>query len=395
MIDIKKYFRIFQMLPGAGTIPSSVSSRIWQTNLCLPLKKMGHEVISFSQNYDQFFVHAENPGWLKEHRTALSNKLLEELEQANLQRKIDFCFLYICDGFIEDEILEKIRNLGIPVLNYSCNNIHQFHLVEKISKVVDLNVFAERNARVKFEAIAANAIQMQMAANPDVYKPYDTDYKFDVTFVGQRYADRGSLAAFLIKNNINVQLFGPRWKADGEKVGNYTLSDRIDKLFSIVKEKGLFYTYRYLLSLASKIKTDRKEDRLLDGHVGGILSDEEMIKLFSESKINLGFSTVLEDAREGGKRMAHLRLRDFEIPMSGGFYLTQHTDELDYYFEVGKEIETYSNQSELLDKTRYYLTNNSSREKIKKAGLKRSLSEHTWQHRFNGLFKDEKFKALF
>jgi spore maturation protein CgeB len=87
-------------------------------------------------------------------------------------------------------------------------------------------------------------------------------------------------------------------------------------------------------------------------------------------------------------------LRDFEVPMSGGFYLTRYTPELEDYFAVGLEVECYRDISELIDKSRYYLAHSNERERIRLAGHLRSKTSHTWEHRFAKLFGSETMKAL-
>jgi spore maturation protein CgeB len=81
------------------------------------------------------------------------------------------------------------------------------------------------------------------------------------------------------------------------------------------------------------------------------------------------------------------RLRDFEVPMSGGFYLTQQAPGHADYFKIGTEIETWSDQDELADKLSYYSKNEQATERIREAGKKRALASHTWRHRFDDLFK--------
>jgi hypothetical protein len=61
--------------------------------------------------------------------------------------------------------------------------------------------------------------------------------------------------------------------------------------------------------------------------LGGTLSDGEMIQMYSRAKINLGFSTC-GDTHKTKNRIVQVRLRDFEVPMSGGFYMVEYMDEL-------------------------------------------------------------------
>lgn len=386
--------KIFLAIPNSGTIPSSVKSSIWKNNLHAPLVKMGHQVVLLDYDFDDFFVHAENQGWLAKHNVGLSEALWDTFKNNHEKQPFDLCLLYICDGFVDVEVLTRIRACGVPILNYSCNNIHQFHLVKKISTVVDCSIYAELHAGEKFAELGVAAVQMQMAANPDFYRHYEIDYLYGASFVGQRYADRGELVAYLISAGIDAHAFGPRWLIDGEQVGNVSVKDRMDKILSIVRNHGLEYAVSYLYNKICKRANDREQDAVLAGHVGGILDDDSMVRLFSESRINLGFATVYSGGREGGEELYHLRLRDFEIPMSGGFYLTRYTEELEDYFEVGKEIECYRTTEELLDKCRYYLKNETAREEIGRAGLTRSLACHTWEKRFNDLFAHPTVAAL-
>jgi spore maturation protein CgeB len=118
---------------------------------------------------------------------------------------------------------------------------------------------------------------------------------------------------------------------------------------------------------------------------GGTLSDEEMIRMYSRSKINLGFSTC-GHTHQTSERIMQIRLRDFEVPMSGGFYMVEYMEELEEFFEIGKEIVCYSDQEELADKIRHYLSHDSEREAIRWAGHQRCLRDHTWKKRFEAAF---------
>lgn len=344
--------------------------------------------------YDDFFVHAENHGWLKRHSAEFSDILWRTFKQKHDESSFDLCFFYLCDGFVDYGVLNRIRACGVPIINYSCNNIHQFHLVQHISRVVDCNVYAELHAGHKFAAVGVPAVQMQMGANPDIYRPVEVAYRYEASFVGQRYADRGEIMSALISAGIDAHAFGPRWRKDAERVGNVSFYDRMDKILSIIRMHGTGYTVRYIFSKYRKMVNDKKEDKVLASQVGGILADDAMVRVFSESKINLGFATVYSGGREGGEELYHLRLRDFEIPMCGGFYLTHYTEELEDYFTVGKEIECYRDTAELLDKCHYYLKHDSKREEIRHAGLKRSLACHTWNRRFDDLFAHPTISSL-
>ena len=96
-----------------------------------------------------------------------------------------------------------------------------------------------------------------------------------------------------------------------------------------------------------------QREKLLRRIAGPPLSDENLIKMFSRSKFNLEFAVVGKDTH--GKANTHLRLRDFEIPMSGGLYAAGFVDEFSDYYIPDKEIILYRSKEELADKLKYYL----------------------------------------
>jgi len=99
------------------------------------------------------------------------------------------------------------------------------------------------------------------------------------------------------------------------------------------------------------------------GWPNGRVSQSAMLQIFRESKISLNFTKSL--APDGGKQ---LKARAFEIVLAGGFLLTEYDAELVSYFEVGTEIDTFSNLDECVQKTRYYLENPLIREAMRQRG---------------------------
>jgi hypothetical protein len=118
---------------------------------------------------------------------------------------------------------------------------------------------------------------------------------------------------------------------------------------------------------------------------GPRLLQHDLVRMFSRSRLSLGFATA-GDSHRAEKRLTHLRLREFEAPMSGALYLTEDQPELAEYFTPDKEVLTYTNRDDLLDKARYYLVHQEQAERIRRAGHERARREHTWQHRFAELF---------
>jgi spore maturation protein CgeB len=117
------------------------------------------------------------------------------------------------------------------------------------------------------------------------------------------------------------------------------------------------------------------------GWPNGPLSTQEMVRMYSKSKINLGFGGVANLSET-----YCLKGRDFEIPMSGGLYLTEYHPELERWYRLGEEIVTYSGFDDLVTKIRYLLSHSDGADAIRQNGYDRALSEHTWEMRFEKVF---------
>lgn len=348
-----------------------VASKMWYYNLYCPLVDLGHQVIRFDYDIGSLFKDMVQgriwpaQGKSQQARRHLSEQLLKQISQEHAKEPIHLFFSYFYDAFVLSEAIEKIKSMGITTMNWYCNASYQFDLVRDISPHYDYCLVPEGFRLGDYRAIGANPIYCQEAANPQIYKPLDVDYDVDVSFVGQAYGERFDLVHYLLQNNIPIRVWGPKWVYYQEHAS-----------------KGIKKWVKYILGL------DKKNPRrrfIPDSLVGGILSDEAMVTLFNRSKINLGFSAVGYNLEE---RILQIRLRDFEVPMSGGFYLVEYFEELESFFKVGKEIACYENKEDLCDKIRYYLKNEDEREAIKKAGYQRALTDHTWHKRFETVFKE-------
>lgn len=107
---------------------------------------------------------------------------------------------------------------------------------------------------------------------------------------------------------------------------------------------------------------------------GTAKSMTEMPKIFHLSKINLNLTS--KPIRTG------LPLRIWDILSAGGFLLTNYQEEIPEYFEIGKDLEVYTSQEELLQKIDYYLTYEEERRSIAQNGYNKILSQkHTLKDR--------------
>lgn len=356
--------RIYYASHDSANTISLPDSKIWYNNLYQTLAKR-FEVLTPTYSVQEQHLRCvyDKKNNKKNDRKEFSVILLNDIRQQHSKKRIDLFFSYFYSASILPDVIDRIRELGIITVNFYCNSVHQFDLVSQIAPHYDYCMFPERGALQKYMDIGANAIHIQMAANPDIYKPYPLEREYDVTFVGQYGVNRGNYVEYLYRNGVDIKVWGPLWetvlKANKEGIKN--------KL---------------------KAKLGLNKPILPRSSVGNPLSDDELIRMYSRSKISLNFSEVIVSDKnyDPGSIKRHIRLRDFEAPMSGAFYITGYQDELKEYYEIDKEIVCYDTEGELLEKIRYYLKHQEEAEAIRRAGYKRAREDHTWANRFKELF---------
>jgi spore maturation protein CgeB len=84
-------------------------------------------------------------------------------------------------------------------------------------------------------------------------------------------------------------------------------------------------------------------------------------------------------------------LRLYESTGTGALLVTDEKDNLCEIFEVGKEVVSYGDTDDLVEKVRYYLGHEEERASIARAGQERTLRDHTYSQRMQDL--EEIFEA--
>jgi spore maturation protein CgeB len=340
-----------------------------------------------------------------EMRSRTTEQILEEVQRAHRKHPIDLFLSYFYNAHFDPAGFDELRRLGIPSVNFYCNSIYQFPFVAQIAAKADYSWHPEKNARDLYLQAGARPIWIQMAADPEVYRPLPAIRKKSSTcFVGQRYADRDRWMAALLKENIPVDIYGPGWGAEQTRVDSRTKSPTSEYLGRTQHQPGTRASYleaaremivkqgivagslRALRQMQYRRET-RQLSPLFLTHARGSIPFQQIAEVFAAYEVCLNFSNVWADGRPGSALIPHVRLRDFEAPMCRTCYLTGYTDEIIEFYAVGKEIDIYRSTQELVDKTRFYLTNPEAAERLRGEGYERARRDHTWVRRFEQLFK--------
>jgi spore maturation protein CgeB len=278
------------------------------------------------------------------------NRRLAEVVRAE-KPDLLFCVLF---RYLDQDTIRAISTSGDTItLNWFCDDHYRFEDFSRgWAPCFNWVVTTSQTALPKYKDVGYhNVIKSQWACNHFLYRKTELPLKYDVTFVGQPLADRRALIESLRAAGINAMAWGAGWEA-------------------------------------------------------GRLSQDEMIRVFNQSRINLNLSSSISAdkyySRRGLQRLRRwvdkhldrtqaeyltaIKGRNFEIPGCGGFMLSGDSENLRDYYEFGKQIAIYSNADDLVKQVRYYLDHEDERAKIAQAGYERTLREHTYAHRFNEIF---------
>jgi len=252
-----------------------------------------------------------------------------------------------------------------------------------------MSQLARYNGRVLHFPMAAKAshaaAQAEHAPAPDA----------SVTFVGTPMPYRARVLEHLHRRGIPLAIYGKYWQERRQASAPATL----EKILHDIRHYGIpKYRAEGFGGLLGALRRRAWPSRASTGSplparlCKGFVPEEELNSLFAQSAVNLGFTRMSGDdpAMPG---VTQVKLRDFEVPLAGGFYLVERVREYDEFFKPGVEVETWGTLDELIDKIRYYLSHDTERRRIASAARQRAVAEHTWDRRFAVLFAELGLKA--
>lgn len=297
-------------------------------NLPPELSKLG-EVSCFFLEDEGISVHA---GW-ERVRKEVDEKLPGFVQTLHRKKRVDMILSYLSGAQISPGTITAIGAMGIPTFSFHLDDRRAFY-GRKIGELwsgpaalcaaYDLNLSNASNSLVKYRVLEGNVLFWPEGANIDYFRPLNVAEKYDVTFCGQRYGVRPLLVDFLRRHGVRVDCFGDDWEH-------------------------------------------------------GYVRDADLPTIFNQSRVNLGFGYVNESTDQC------LKGRDFEAPSCGVVYLTSYNQDLPRVYKIGKEIETYQNFGECLQKVRVLLADKQRRGQLRQASRAAVTERHSWAMRVQQL----------
>jgi spore maturation protein CgeB len=182
-------------------------------------------------------------------------------------------------------------------------------------------------------------------------KPVSEEFTSDICLVGVPYSNRIELIEILLKRtDYRIQIVGRGWGKHNH--GWITNSERdLDLVNAWVKP-------------------------------------ETVVNYYNGSKIVLNIHRPF-DEKYNKNRMGimakSINNRTFDAASCEAFQLIDSKEDLFNHFEEGKEIVSFQDKNDLLEKVHYYIAHDEERKQIAQQAKKRVLASHTFQHRIDHL----------
>lgn len=252
----------------------------------------------------------------------MNRKFVEIVEK----EKPDFVFLWLIyeEFFIDTLVKIKKVSPNTKIINFFGDDDTLFENYSRfVAPLFDCSMVFQTDFIEKYKKDGVNSVFKSIGLDLDYYKPIKTEKKYDVSFIGTPKKDRYDFISHLIKNDVNVTIFGAGWEKHPDLKENYA----------------------------------------------GKLSKERLIEVINQSKINLSFTKNYL-----GK--VHFVGRVTEIAACKSFLLSEYFQ--GYYDLYRKnEIIMFKDKKDLLEKVKYYLKNEREREEIAARAYKRAVKEQS------------------
>lgn len=290
----------------------------------------------------------------------------DRLQKVVEEQKPQVCFFVLFTDEIKKETIRHItEKSGAITVNWFGDDHWRFDTFSKSwAPLFHWVVTTDSDAVNKYQEIGCkNIIKSQWAFNDFLYRRYDVLQDLNVTFVGQVHSDRKRILKMLMQAGVEVDCWGKGWTrgrlSQGEMIKTYARS-KINLNFT---ESSHVLGWK---SIAKVFLNRRADDTIVMNSPRNIFENLSMLIVSNSPQI---------------------KGRNFEIPGSGGFLITANADNLAEYFVPDKEVVVFDDTDDLIDKIRYYLTHDSERETIRSAGHLRALRDHTFEKRFEDIFR--------
>ncbi len=311
-------------------------------------------------------------------RTRTWDSTLEFARKERSNRDIDFFLGYLYPRQVEEGAIVELQRMGIPCVNFFCDNVREFDTVPEEYRQFDLHWVPEFEALPMYRHAGQPHIHAPMPCwvPPDLRTPPQLETE-PPTFIGSADILRRSFLGRAVSAGADLVVRGAGW-GTATDVGCVPKPKSSAAAFfanqvQTARAHGLLALYRKMQNAVFPLDIQD----LRDERVRPFVTQDEYIRITREAIVTIGINRVPTARRSHRNPLTYSRLRDIEAPMLGACYLTEWTAGLEQLYDIGVEIESYRTAEELSFKILELKNDRPRRMRMRKEAQRRALHEHS------------------
>lgn len=352
----------------------------WETYFKRGIEEAGHSWTEASGvDWAEALTHAPGSDGLRAWKERTWPVVVTEVRRAVQAGGVDVFLGYLYPHMTDRDAIREIQALGVPCVNYFCDNVREFVRVPREYEGFDLHWVPELKATRMYAAAGWPFMHAAMPTwVPPAQRTCNGTETHGVSFIGSRDAQREVLFARALELGADIELRGAGW-AGGAAAGSRPAQAR-GSVLRMARHQLPFVRRHGVIGLLRKASWKRRapvSDETFARHVRARPGAEEYIAITQGSRVTLGVNRYPSYRYPFDRPDTYSRGRDVEAPMMGACYLTEWTEELEVMYDLGKEIETYRTAEDMVEKIRSLEGDPGRRRALRCAGQRRALADHS------------------
>lgn len=348
----------------------------WEYYFKRGLEEAGHEVLETPGADWAEGLTAMPPEARRHWLDGTWTRTTDFLRAEHARRPVDFFLGYLFPDQVEPGALASIRALGIPCVNFFCDNVREFTRVPASYAGFDLHWVPEAAARPLYAAARLPFFYapMPMWVAPE-HRQLPAAENTDITFIGSHDLLREELLGAAVSRGMPLRLHGDGWRPAGPLTTppRRTFTGTLANQFGFLRTQGL----RGFAMRATYQSHHMRPDDWVARCWHPALKGPDYVRVTQESQVVLGINRYPSFQHSFSNPGRYSRLRDIEAPMLGACYLTERAPGLEDLYDLEKEILTYRDAAELVAQAERLRADPALRRSLRQLGQDRALSQHT------------------
>jgi hypothetical protein len=308
---------------------------------------------------------------------------LDFARREHARRPIDFFLGYLYPAQIEPQAILDLQQLGIPCVNFFCDNVREFRRVPPQYQPFALHWVPE-----------AEALPLYRQANlPHLHAPMPCWVPLELrrvpameteppTFIGSADILRRHLLGEALRAGADLIVRGPGWSAASDAGADAPATQEgprrsartiLSNQWDVLRLHGAGALLR---KLENRLKP-LAQPPVPAARIRPAVFGAEYLRITRQALVTIGVNRVPTSRASNHRPLSYSRLRDLEAPMLGACYLTEWTAGLGELYELGTEIETYRTPEELAAKVDELKADPARRRRMRERAQRRALEEHS------------------